>query len=153
MSQDRIESVSMSDQHPFPPHFEAIKDRLLAAEMGLLNALIAIDGLFIGAASVVAAVRPAIPKGFFITIIACCSLSLILVLLNYTAIRRVFHTLLAAIYEASRQPAVPNPNDAKYVEQANRAAKAHDNNAYREYACYALLALTVLIFGWVLTIY
>ena len=143
----------MSNEERLNTHIELLKDRLMAAEMGLLNAFIAVDGLFIGAASIVSAVSPKIPKGFFVAIIACCSLSIILVLRNYAGIRSVFHDLLLSIYQALGQPAVPDPKAAKYVSQAQRADDIRQANARRERICYLLLAVTVVTFVYVLAAY
>ena len=143
----------MSNEERLNTHIELLKDRMMAAEMGLLNAFVAIDGLFIGAASVVSAVSPKTPKGFFMAIIGCCSLSIICVLRSYAGTRSVFHDLLLSIYQALGQPAMPDPKDAKYVAQAQTADDIRQANARRERFCYLLLAAAVATFVYVLAAY
>ena len=146
----------MSDinwEERFNTHRELIKDRIMASEMGLLNALISIDGLFIGAAAVISAVSPKIPKLFFASIIACCSISILLVLWNYATIRRVFRDMGLAIHEAMTQESVFLAKLAELQKQVKASENAHSHNQKREYVCYFLLALTVFIFSHMLYAY
>lgn len=130
-----------------------LKDRLMEIEIGLLNALIASDALLIGAASVLFAVKDKAPKPLFFMVVIFCSFSMLLLLVNFSTMRGVYRALLLTIDEASRDPSTPNPKDAKYVEQANEAANAHDNNSVRERICYALFAATLIVFAIVVTAY
>ncbi len=130
-----------------------IKDRLMDIEIGLFNALIASDALFIGAASVLFSIKPNAPKWLFFVVIVLCSISMLLLLVNFSTMRGVYRTILLTIDEASREPTVPNPKDAKYVAKVNEAADAHDNNAVRERICYALFAASLIIFGVVVAAY
>jgi len=148
------------DEERFNTHMELVKDRIHAAEMGLLNALISIDGLFIGAASIVAAirpeipgVRPEIPKSFFAAIIACCSISILLVLWNYVTMRRVFRNMGFTINKAMASESDFSAKLPELKKQVESASNAHANNASREKFCYALLAATIFIFGYVLYAY
>src|SRR6266496_3424324 len=86
-------------------HDERLKERLITSEFALLNALASIAALFIGAASVVAALSPNVPRGFFLAIVFLCAAVLTNVLLDFRFYRKVYEGMAFTPKDVRRNPA------------------------------------------------
>src|SRR5437016_4026828 len=74
-------------------HAEMYRERLLSTEFGLWNTLVAVDGLFISAASVIASFGGDAPRWCLLCVIGACSISIILLIWNFRARRAMYRIL------------------------------------------------------------
>jgi hypothetical protein len=133
---------------------ERTKDRVMAMDSSLLNALISVDGVFISAASIVIAVRPTVAPWFLPTVIGSCTVSILLVIWNYYTGRRIIRGMGRSL--ADMQKALASGRDISadlpvFAQQVECAENAYRHNSYREAGCFALLLISVVAFAVVLS--
>src|SRR5262245_43941036 len=86
-------------------HDERLKERLITSEFALLNTLASIAALFIGAASLIAALSPKVPRGFFLAIILLCVAVLMNVLLDFRFYRQAYEGMAFTPKDVGRDSA------------------------------------------------
>ena len=128
-------------------HDERLKERLITSEFAVLNTLASIAALFIGAASVVAALSPKVPRGFFIAIIFLCTAVLLNVLLDFRAYRRIYEHMAFTPKDVRSDPIAGQAYSKKLERLKLQATRARRWKRTRELASYlCLLAVVVLFF-------
>src|ERR1700677_1975562 len=123
------------NQQKDSPYLETSKDRLLAAEAGLLSAVLQIHGFMIAAMAIIVAIRPTIPSKFFIAVIISSILGLVLIIYNLHIIRG-FYQAHAAYLVAGYEAAAKNQPDSDLQKEKNELIKQQSrgrNNQRREY--------------------
>jgi hypothetical protein len=125
-------------------------ERSMTCTLALWSTLAGIDGVFVSAASIIAAVDGSATLWFLVGILACCTTSMICLLLNFRALRRIYRIL-------STQPLPSNAAalDAykAWLEKENKKAPERRADCERrEKFCYLLLAVSILfIVCWIYT--
>ena len=130
-------------------HAEMYRERLLATEFGLWSTLTAIDGLFISAASVIAAFGGDAPRWVLLCIVAAASISIVLLVWNFHA-RRAMYRILGVppprtIY--SDVAAASAYFQAFQAEQAKHR-RAQKSSEKRETVCYLLLVTCLFLLAY-----
>lgn len=130
---------------------ERNKDRFINAQLGLWNAMISIDGLFIGAAAVVVAINPGLKRWPFAVIICCSIVSLLCLVYNFYAVRETYYFL-------ADSPDVNAMTEAEWAEyqreareQDKKARNRHQHIRCSERLCLGLLVIVIAVFVYLVT--
>lgn len=125
---------------------ERLKERLITSEFALLNTLGSIAALFITAASLIAALSPKVPRGFFLAIIFLCVAVLMNVLLDFRFYRRVYQGTAFTPKEVRHNPAAAQAYSQKLDRWKLLASSGRRWQRRRQRLSYAcLLAVVVLL--------
>lgn len=129
-----------------PEQDERIRERLITSEFALLNTLAGIAALFIAAASVLAALSPKVPRGFFVAIIFLCATVLLNVLLGFRGCRQVFEGMAFTPKDVRRDPVAGQTYLEKLDRLGLRATSTRRWRRIREYLSYLCLLGVVVLF-------
>ncbi len=126
------------------------KERAMTCTLALWSTLAGINGVFVSAASIIAAVDGKTTFWVLVGILVCCSISLICLLLNFCSLRAMYRVLCTN----------PPTNDSDAWDAYNISLKdARDKTSrqrqycdWRENICFFLLAASILIImAWIFT--
>jgi hypothetical protein len=124
-------------------------ERSLTCNLALWSTLAGIDGVFVGAASIIASFSSSNEPWLLFGILVCCSISLLCLLLNFHSLRHGYRIL------AMKPPADPSAFQTHLAflnKYKQRIPQRRRNCDYRENFCYFLLTITViLIASWIYT--
>jgi hypothetical protein len=134
-------------------HDERLKERLITSEFALLNALASIAALFIGAASVIAAFSPKVPRGFFLAIIFLCTAVLTNVLLDFRFYRRAYEGMAFTPKDVRRDPTAAQAYSERLDRAKLQASSGRRWKRRRERLSYACLLTVVVLFIVVVSCY
>jgi hypothetical protein len=138
--------VSLMADDTLEEQDERLKERLITSEFALLNTLASIAALFIGAASVIAALSAKVPRGFFLAIILLCTTVLLNVLLDFRAYRRIFEGMAFTPKGVRRDPVAGQAYSEKLDRLKLRTISARRWKQRREKLSYVCLLTVVVLF-------
>ena len=127
-------------------HDELLKERLLTSEFALLNTLAGIAGLFVGAATLLAALSPKVPRGYFLAIIILCSVVLFCVLLDFRLYRRSYESMAFTPKAVRNDLSAYEAYSKKLSLMKTQARLGRRWKRRRERLSYACLAIVVVLF-------
>jgi hypothetical protein len=122
------------------------EDRFINLNIGLWNAIAAIDGLFISAAAIIVAVNPQLARWPFFLIIICSIVSLLGIIYNFYAARQT-HDFLVATPDVDAMTGVEwahHEQEAK--NEVEKARRRHKNMRCSEKLCFGLLVVVISVF-------
>ena len=121
-------------------------DRGLSCNLALWAALVGVDGVFVGAAAIIAGFGTDVPVWPLLGILGCCTISLLLLLLNFYSIRLHYYILSSpAPKDFLTDDAVCKAHLDYLEQQKGREQTRRKNCTRRENVIYFLLALTVIL--------
>ena len=123
---------------------EKIKDKYLNTKYSLWNSLITFNALLISAISILYAMNSNVTKLLVIWIFSTCSLSIILLIINYILSKTVYHMLGTLDI---RYADIPEEQwDQLHEQEMKKALNIYKIQNFFEISCFVLLIINVVIF-------
>jgi hypothetical protein len=126
-------------------------DRFINLNIGLWNAIAAIDGLFISAAAIIVAVNPQAGRGPFVLIIGCSIASLLGIIYNFYAARQTHYFLAAPGPEHVLTAAEMAKYERAAAKEKKKALHRYKYMRYSEMLCFGLLVIVITVFVYLVT--
>ena len=127
-------------------HDERLKERLITSEFALLNTLANIAALFIGAASLIAALSPKVPRGFFLAIIVLCAGVLLNVLMDFRFYRRSYEGMAFTPKDVRTDPVAAQTYSEKLDRGKLQMRSGRRWKRRRERLSYVCLLAVLILF-------